>query len=110
MDKDQGSERLLKVFLMNTGYPGNPPNPPLEKGGRRGDFWNCLAVTISPLSRSFAELYECLSVSFSFLRNDPCGPVFIRVPLKFFGCGYAALCPRWLNSFKKILHRNKKGG
>jgi hypothetical protein len=56
MDKDQESELLPKVFHMNTGHPGNPPNPPLEKGGRRGDFWNGPAAKINPWGWSFAKL------------------------------------------------------
>ena len=57
-----------------------------------GDFWDCLGARINLLDRGFAELLDCLSVSVFSFRDDPCVSVFIRVPMKFFGCGSAALC------------------
>jgi len=44
------------------------------------------------MDRGFAELLDCLSVSVFSFRDAPCVSVFIRVPIKFFGCGFAALC------------------
>ena len=32
------------------------PQPPFRKGGRRGDFWDCLAVRISLMDRRVTEL------------------------------------------------------
>ena len=84
--------RLLSKFRKESldieSQPLKSPQPPFRKGGRRRDFWNCLAVKINFSARIVAGLGCCLSV------YDIFPPEVIGVhprPNKIFACGYAAL-------------------
>ena len=62
------------------------------------------------MDRGFAELLDCLSVSVFSFRDDPCVSVFIRVPMKFFGRGSAALGVSVSHQVIIVTQKNEKEG
>ena len=77
------------IWLGNASLK-SPPNPPLERGAK-GGFLELPGCKNQPYKPGYCRAIG-LSFRFCFsLSNDPCVSVFIRVPIKFFGCGSAAL-------------------